>query len=83
MRGKEFAVQHPGSEHQMRQVLRDILAKLPLEERLACLSPEERLAGLSPQERLCGLSPEQLERLRLLLQQPAPGEGQAPSPDKG
>jgi hypothetical protein len=59
LRGKEFAMQHLGSEDQMEQALRDFLATLP---------PEERLEGLSPEERLRGLSPEELEHLRQLLQ---------------
>ncbi len=74
--GKEFAMQHLGSE-EMEQVLRDFLATLPPEERLEGLPPterlkglsaEERLEGLSPEERLRGLAPEELERLRQLLQ---------------
>jgi hypothetical protein len=77
--GKEFAMQHLGSE-EMRRVLRDILATLPPDERLEVLSPEERLRGLTPEERLKGLSPEErlqglsaeeLERLRRLLQSQA------------
>jgi hypothetical protein len=68
--GREFAMQHLGSE-QMQQVLRDILATMTPEERLEGLPPEERLKGLSlrdilatmtPEERLEGLSPE--ERLK-------------------
>jgi hypothetical protein len=62
LRGKEFAMQHLGSEDEMVQTLRDFLATLSPEERLAGLSPKERLRGLPPEERLKGLSPE--ERLR-------------------
>jgi hypothetical protein len=77
LRGKEFAMQHLGSEDQMEQALRDFLASLPPGERLEGLSPEERLDGLTPEERLRGLAPEELvrgltpedlERLRQLLQ---------------
>jgi hypothetical protein len=57
--GKEFAMQHLGSEDELKQVLRDIWATM---------SPEERLEGLSPEERLRGLTLEELERLRQLLQ---------------
>lgn len=57
--GKEFAMQHLGSEDQMEQVLLDILASLPPEKRRNVLSPEERLEGLSPEERLKGLSPKE------------------------
>jgi hypothetical protein len=59
LRGTEFAMQHLGAEDEMQQVLRDILATLP---------PEERMRGLSPEDRLLGLSPEDLEHLRQLLQ---------------
>jgi hypothetical protein len=59
LRGKEFAMQHLGSEDQMERALRDLLT---------ILSPEERLKGLAPEERLRGLTPEELERLRQLLQ---------------
>jgi hypothetical protein len=59
LRGKEFAMQHLGTEDELKQVLRDLLATM---------APEERLEGLSPEERLRGLSPEDLERLRQLLQ---------------
>ena len=45
-----------------RDYAREILKKMPMDERLAGLSPEERLRGLPPEERLRGLPPE--ERLR-------------------
>src|SRR5207253_804061 len=70
LRGKEFAMQHLGTEDEMQQALRDIVATLP---------PEERLEGLSPEERLRGLTPAERERLRLLLQQPPPGEADSSS----
>jgi hypothetical protein len=54
LRGKEFAMQHLGSEDQMQQVLRDILATLP---------PEERLEGMPPKERLQGLAPEDMQQV--------------------
>ena len=68
LRGKEFAMQHLGSEDQMEQTLREFLATLPPEDRVRGLSLEERLKGLSLEELLRGLSPEELERLRQLLQ---------------
>jgi hypothetical protein len=77
LRGKEFAMQHLGSEDQMQQALDDLLASLSPEERLRGLTPDDLLAGLSPEERLRGLapedllralSPEELERLLQLLQ---------------
>jgi hypothetical protein len=67
--GKEFAMQHFGSEDEMLQVLQDAFASMPLERRLQCLSTEERLKGLSPEERLKGLTPDELARLKELLQQ--------------
>jgi hypothetical protein len=57
--GEEFAMQHMGTEDEMRQVLRDLIASLPPEERFAGLAPEERLAGLAPEDRLAGLPPEE------------------------
>jgi hypothetical protein len=82
--GTEFAMQHLGSEDQMKQVWRDLLATLSPEERLEGLSPEERLRGLAsqkgrqalrdflatlpPEELLRVLTPEAKERLRELLQ---------------
>jgi hypothetical protein len=80
-RGVEFAMQHLGTEDEMDQAFRDLMASLPLEERLALLSPEERLiglspekrvAGLSPDERLIGLSPEEKEIIRKRLQEDPP-----------
>jgi hypothetical protein len=65
---KGVAMQHPGTEDQMPQFLRDFLASLSLEERLVGMSPKELLRGLSPEDILEGLSPEDLERLRQLLQ---------------
>ena len=90
-------MQHLGTEDEMQQAWRDLLATLSPEERLEGLSPEVRLEGLSsevrleglsPKERLKGLSPEEMlreltaaerERLRLLLQQPPPGEAESAS----
>jgi hypothetical protein len=62
LRGKEFAMQHLGTEDELKQVLRDLWATMSAEERL------EVVQGLSPEELLRGLSPEKLERLRQLLQ---------------
>jgi hypothetical protein len=85
--GEEFAMQHFGSEDEMWQVMRDIVAGLTLEEqldmfktlppeaRLKTLLPEERLKGLSPEERLKGLTPEELERLKDLLLKQTKAEG--------
>jgi hypothetical protein len=70
LRGKEFAMQHLGTEDELTKVLHDLL---PI------LSPEERLEGLSPEERLRGLTPAERERLRLLLQQPPPTEADSSS----
>ena len=66
--GKEFAMQHLGSE-ELQRVWRDILADTP---------PEERLEGLSAEERLKGLSAEELERLRQLLQTQGKANGSSP-----
>jgi hypothetical protein len=84
--GKEFAMQHLGSE-ELQRVWRQILAETPAEERLEGLSVEERLKGLSAEERLKGLSaedlrklpPEELERLRRLVQQLPHEEGDGSS----
>lgn len=70
-RGQEFAMQHLGSEDEMKQAWHDLLASLTPEERLEGLSPEERLRGLAPEAILRGLPPEELERLRQLLQEQA------------
>jgi hypothetical protein len=76
--GKEFAMQHLGSEDEMHQVMRDLLASLPIEQRLEgvspeqlrqALPPEERVKGLSPEQVLEALSPEARERFKELLQQ--------------
>jgi len=75
--GKEFAMQHLGSE-ELQRVWRDILADTPPEERLEGLLPEERLKGLSADELLKGLSREELERLRQLLQKQAKANGSSP-----
>ncbi len=80
--GKDFAMQHLGTEDQGLKALHDFLAALPLEERLEGLSPEQRLEGLSLEDRLRGLTPEQRERLRVLLQQPPPGQGESGSAKK-
>ena len=60
--GKEFAMQHLGSE-ELQRVWRDILADTP---------PEERLDGLTVDD-LRKLPPEKLER-RLLQELPHEGE---------
>jgi hypothetical protein len=85
--GKEFAMQHLGSEDEMHQAMRDVLASMPVERRLEGLSaeqlwqalpPEERLKGLSPEERLQGLTPDELELLKQLLQQRANADDNTP-----
>jgi hypothetical protein len=58
--GREFAMQHFGSEEEMRQAMRDVLAAMPVEERLEGLSMRDVLAAVSVEERLEGLSAEQL-----------------------
>jgi hypothetical protein len=75
-RGKEFAMQHLGSEDELAQVIREIIASFseeemremfPTEVRLKGLAPEERLKGLAPEQLIKALPPEELERLRELL----------------
>jgi hypothetical protein len=73
--GKEFAMQHLGTEDEMAQAIRDLLASMPVEQRLEGLSPErvfkelesrhalrDLLASMPVEQRLEGLSPEQLLR---------------------
>jgi hypothetical protein len=66
--GKEFAMQHLGSEEEMRQALIDVVASILREgdlsdpqvrDLIASLPPERRLVGISPEQRLAGLAPEQ------------------------
>ena len=89
-------MQHLGTEDELKQVLREILATMSPEEReellsyeewkpavrgiLATLSPAERLELLSDEELLQGLTPERLERLRRLLEQRRPADGNSPGP---
>jgi len=47
---------------------------------LLLFSAEERMRGLSLEERLLGLTLEDKERLRLVLQQSQPKDGDASSP---
>jgi len=68
--GKEFAMQHLGTEDELTKVWRDIRATMTLEERLEGLSPEELLRGLTAKDK---------ERLRLLLQQSQPKDDAASS----
>ena len=75
-------MQHLGVNKEMHLALREVLKKLPLEDRLSTvedlpaevrlrgLPTEERLKGLPAEEILRGLTPEELDRLRKLLQQP-------------
>jgi hypothetical protein len=62
-------VKQDSTAAELDQIMRDVIASLPLEmrlaglslsERLAGLLPRQRLAGLSAEERLAGLSPEQV-----------------------
>jgi hypothetical protein len=53
-------------EDELKQVLREVVAAMP---------PEERLEGLSEEQRLRGLTPDQLEHLRRLLEQRPPADG--------
>jgi hypothetical protein len=71
LKGEEFAMQHLGSETEMRQALREVVASILREggltdperrDLLASLPAEERLRGLPAEERLRGLPAE--ERLR-------------------
>jgi hypothetical protein len=87
LRGTEFAMQHLGTENEMRQAWRDLLATLTPEERLEGLSPEEmqrlvrdNLATLTPEDVLRGFTPEQRERLRQLLQPPPNQQDASSSP---
>ena len=73
MSGEEFAMQHLGTEDELKQVLREIMATM---------SPEERLEGLSAEERLQGLTPQQLEQLRQLLEQRRSADGNHANPKR-
>jgi hypothetical protein len=95
---EEFAMQHLGTEDELKHVLREILLTMSPQERLetfskkdlkqllpeilATISVEERLEGLSEEERLQGLTPEQLDRLRQLLEQRRPANGSNAGPQK-
>ncbi len=69
--GVKFAMQHLGTEDEMKKAIRDLFAAMPLEERLAGLTPEQILqwqampdvlAAMPPEKRLAGLTPEQILR---------------------
>jgi hypothetical protein len=75
--GREFAMQHLGSEEEMQQVLRDALDALireggmtvsELYELVPALPQELRFAGMTPEQIIAALTPEKREQLRLLLQ---------------
>jgi hypothetical protein len=69
--GKEFAMQHAGTEYmgQLEEELQTaVLETIPVEKRLRGLPPEERLRGLSPEELADGLTEEQAASLRELLE---------------
>ena len=59
--GKEFAMQHAGTEYldEVEDELQAILAGMPIETRLRGLPAEERLRGLSPEEIVRRFTPEQ------------------------
>ncbi len=69
--GKDFAMQHFGVNQEMHLALREVLKKLPLEDRLSTvedlpaevllqrLLPEERMKGLPAEERMKGLPAEE------------------------
>jgi hypothetical protein len=70
--GQEFAMQHLGTEDEMKQAIRQLFESMAVEERLAGLKPEQLLkalestqalpdllASMPPKQRLAGLSPEQ------------------------
>jgi hypothetical protein len=63
--GKEFAVQHAGTEYldEVEDELKTILDGMPVELRLRGLSPEEILRGLTPEEFADQISEEQASRL--------------------
>jgi hypothetical protein len=80
--GREFAMQHAGTDEEMMQAWHDLLTRLSPEDRATVLSHasiEERLAGISAEELLRGLSLTERERLRRLLQQPPGQEGDSSS----
>ena len=43
-----------------QEVLEDVLAAYPPQQRIAGLTPEQRIAGLTPEQRLAGLTSEQI-----------------------
>jgi hypothetical protein len=58
-KGAQFAMQHLGTEDEMEQALRDLVASLPAEQRLAGLEPQalrDLVASLPPEQRLAGLN---------------------------
>jgi hypothetical protein len=87
LRGEEFAMQHLGTEDELKQVLREIIATMSPEERQQILSEEEwkralpeRLGLLSDEELVQALSPERLEHLRRLLERRRLANGNASGP---
>ena len=67
--GKEFAVQHAGTEYldEVEDELKTILRGMPVALRLDGLPAEEVLRRYTPEEVADGLSEEQASRLRELL----------------
>ncbi len=64
--GKEFAMQHLGTEDELKKVMRDLWTVMSPEEKKQV--GRDLFATLSPEELLEDLPPENLERLRQLLQ---------------
>jgi hypothetical protein len=87
LRGEEFAMQHLGTEDELKRIAREIAATMSPEERRELLSDEEwkqampeRLGLLSDEELVQALSPERLEHVRRLLEQRRPADGNASGP---
>jgi hypothetical protein len=69
--GKEFAMQHLGTETEMDQVMLELAKGWSAEFLRKVLPVEERLKGLTPEQLLAGLTPEERARLRELLNREA------------
>ncbi len=92
LRGEEFAMQHLGAEDQMEQLAHYLWESMSPEhqreelKRFAREMLEERLKGLAPEDVVralrSALSSEQLEGLRVLLQQKPPTENGPSRPNQ-
>jgi hypothetical protein len=79
--GRDFAMQHAGTEAEMKRVLGDLLEVMTPEEQRAVVSRWPRdLRWALFEDLLRESSPEERERLRQLLQQPPPQEGDSARP---